>query len=408
MGKDTQTTEISTLNIESFKVEHLPELKGKKDELSKELKKFKFVAITDTASYEEAKKSRTGIRTIRTGIEREQKNVVKKIKENILGTVTRAYEEILSKDILPLEKKQQEEVTRWEDLKEKERLEKIEKENNRKEQLVNSMNEYISNNKAAISMLTFEKIDSFKLDIPEDTTVFEEYETQFLSNVEMLKINLNEKIEALNDAEKLRITKEELAEEQRRAAIKNSIDNFYSTWAFTFHKLKFEDIDIIQKSWLTVKPLDCKEFQSDYAEKRASLQELLDEKIEFLQQKENNRIEAENLQKERDELEAKKEVATEEPELITPTEEIVEDTPIEEIEVVSAEVITEEPEEVLFEESKEEPKRNYTVKEIVEGYIISNTKPWKSIFDEYKEVQAENPSFSKWLETNYYPPIKKI
>jgi len=116
------------LNLENFSVSQLPELQGKKEEIKSIIDANPIVKIVDTETYEAMKKSRTAVKTLRTGLEKEQTDVKRKIKEHVLDVVDKEYNSIVS-DVKSEENLRQAEVTAWEDevkkkKAEKERLEK--------------------------------------------------------------------------------------------------------------------------------------------------------------------------------------------------------------------------------------------------------------------------------------------
>ena len=82
-----QKQELAVIDFTQFSVAQLPELKGKKEEIASIIEANPIVEIVDNATYESAKKSRTAVKTLRTGLEKEQKDVKKKIKEHVLDVV---------------------------------------------------------------------------------------------------------------------------------------------------------------------------------------------------------------------------------------------------------------------------------------------------------------------------------
>jgi len=70
-----------------------------------------------------AKKSRTAVKTLRTGLEKEQKDVKKKIKEHVLDVVDKEYDTIVL-GVKSAEQSRQDPIDVWEEKKEQERQEK--------------------------------------------------------------------------------------------------------------------------------------------------------------------------------------------------------------------------------------------------------------------------------------------
>ena len=73
--------------IENFNVNALEEIKGKEKLIESVIKENPFVKIVDNKTYEEAKKSRTALRTCRTDLEKEEKALHNAVK-NLQGTKT--------------------------------------------------------------------------------------------------------------------------------------------------------------------------------------------------------------------------------------------------------------------------------------------------------------------------------
>ena len=311
MAKETKKTQI--IELDKFNINQLPELQNKKNEVDKKLKEFKYVEITDNATYEEAKKSRTGVRTIRTELQKEQKTVEKKIKDFILSPVKEAYNGLIE-TVTPIEDKQQTEVSRWEDIKEKQRQEKLRIEEARKQTHRDNIDLFFNHNKKIIDELTFEKIPHelvYKINDQEFTQEsFEEFDDVFESKVEVLNFQLAEKTNSLQEKENIRLENERLASErkenERKENIKKSIDIFYNKWHSNISEMKFNEIKETLNLFENENPLDCGEFQEDYAQKRANLVRMLEAKINFLTQAENQRIQQEKLDKEKADLEAQK------------------------------------------------------------------------------------------------------
>lgn len=374
MAKETKKTQL--IELDKFNINQLPELQNKKEEVAAKLKEFEYIEITDNTSYEKAKKSRTGVRTIRTDLQKEQKNVDKKIKDFILNPVKEAYNSLIE-TVTPIEDKQQSEVTRWEDIKEEERKEKERIEEARKQKHRDNIDLFFNHNKKLIDELTFDKLPHeliYKIEDQEFTMEsFEEFDDVFESKIDFLKIQLAEKANSLQEKENIRLEnqriKKEREESERKEKIKNSIDYYYNNWQDLFSKMKFEEIDFINKKFNSEKALDCQEFQEDYAQKRANLVRMLEAKSIFLTQAEEQRLAQEKLDKEKAEIEEAKKKLESEKEKLEEEKQILEEVkskPSEEevspneIDVVEEEVVEsniteevkEETQEVEFEEKE--------------------------------------------------------
>lgn len=304
MGKQ----EIS--KIENFNVNALEEIKGKEKLIESVIKENPFVKIVDNKTYEEGKKSRTALRTCRTDLEKEEKalhNAVKKVLTEPIKNIYGGFKE----KVIPLEDKQQEEVKAWEDVKEQERQEKLRIEEARKQKHRDNIELVFNHNKKLIDELNFENLPHelvFKIDNQEFTSEsFEEFADVFEAKVDVLTTMLKDKINTLQEKENIRLENERLENErkenERKQNIRTLIDVFYSKWHELFTEMGFEDIKEVSLNFNSEKPIDCAEFQDEYATKRASLVRMLEAKTNFLTQAEKQRIQQEKLDREQAELE---------------------------------------------------------------------------------------------------------
>jgi hypothetical protein len=307
------------IKIENFNVNALEEIKGKKELIANVIKENPFIKVVDNKTYEDAKKSRTALRTCRTDLEKEEKALVNAVKTKITEPIKSIYSEFKN-TITPAEDTQQQEVKSWEDVKEQERQEKIRIEEERKQNHRNNIELFFNLNKIIIEDLTFETIRHelvYSKDEKEFTPEsFEEFADVFESKVDVLTTMLNDKINTLQDKENIRLENEKLANErkenERKQKIKNSIDYYYTTWQDLFSDMKFEDIQKLTDEFISEKPLDCAELQEEYAQKRTVLVRVLEAKTNFLNESEIQRVKLEKLEQEKANLElAKKELADE-------------------------------------------------------------------------------------------------
>lgn len=305
--------EQNLIKLDEFNIQQLPELQNKKQEVSAKLEQFKYVEIKDNTTYEEAKKSRTGARTLRTDLQKEQKAVEKKIKDHVLVPVKNAYDELID-SVLPIENKQQDEVSRWEEIKEKERQEKLLLEQQRVDGIKKCISEFKSAWLETVDRLLYPGIDSFLPMLEDivskmDRTKFEEFEILFDDAISEIKLRFNAKRDLLISNEELRLERERLAqiqaEQNRVNVIKTKIDSWEKNWLYVINNLEFRNISVTQNEFETQTALDCQELQSEYAEKRNQIQELLSVKVSQLKEAEEQRIEREIFLKEKAEFEAK-------------------------------------------------------------------------------------------------------
>jgi hypothetical protein len=297
------------ITLDDFNVNALAEIQGKKDQQLKLVKENPFVEITDNATWEVAKKTRTLLRTGRTDLEKEKKSVLSKIKEVITEPVSKTYDSFIEIS-KPHEDKQQEEVKRYEDIKENERKERERIDNERKEKHRTSIDAFFVSTKQQIESLTFETAKTFEILRTVDNMVlspeiFEEFQDLFEGKLEVLKMQLHEKRTMLQEREDIRVEQEKIAaaqaEQERVENIKKSIDVFFTRWSNGISQLTFGNISSFEKSFRCEYAEDLQEFQPLFTEKRAELQKQLEAKVQFLQDQEQLRIDREAIAKQKQE-----------------------------------------------------------------------------------------------------------
>lgn len=241
-------SEIQLFNIEKFSIAQLPELQGKKEEISSVIEANPIVVIIDSETYEQAKKSRTAVRTLRTGIEKEQKDVKKKFKEIIIDAVDKEYDSLVS-NIKIEETLRQDSVTEYEEKKEAERKEKAEKEQRRVDAIKATIDNFTSEWKTAFNLMVFDTIESVGADFLEsytsfDLTVLEEFESLFPSVVEDLTQCLSEKTVSLTEIENARLEKERLQKEAKEANYREDLQSKRLTELLPFNRFG-ADVDMV-------------------------------------------------------------------------------------------------------------------------------------------------------------------
>ena len=205
--------------IEKLEATQLPELQGLKEKQLQIVKENPFVEIVDNTTYEVAKKSRTTLVTARTDIEKQDKLIaskIKKFREMVAGVSAELF--AITK---PHEDNQQDEVKRYEAEKEKERLEKQRIEEERKTNIKNSIDAIYSAEMKKIDSLTFEMIDTLKVDWEQhlfktDVTQFDEFELDFNEKLALLKNQLLAKENSLREKEAQRLENERLKAEREK------------------------------------------------------------------------------------------------------------------------------------------------------------------------------------------------
>lgn len=298
-------------SLESIKVDTLAEIQGKKEALQAVITSNPYVEITDTATYEQAKKHRTALRTARTETEKEEKAVFAKVKEILTEPLKGIYGEF--KDtIRPAEDKQQAEVTRFEDTKEQERQERLRQEEERKQKHRDTIENWYNTTKSMIDNLNFEAAKEYVIEavyqgLPIPDGFFEEFHVDFETKVDFLKYHLEDKKRQLQREEDLRVERENLdreqAERNRIDGIKNTIEAWYNQWENNIERfMEFEDIEKVTRQFSDEKVLDCAEFQPLYAEKRAALVKKLENRTATLTTQEDLRKKQEDIDRQQNQV----------------------------------------------------------------------------------------------------------
>jgi len=266
----SNTKEVAIIDFTKFDIAQLPELKGKKNEIATVIKANPIVEVTDNASYELAKKSRTAVKTLRTSLEKEKKDVNDRIKKNVLEVVSNEYDSLIE-SVKTDENARQKPVTDWEEKKEQERLEKARLEQERIDGIKKSIVEFANHWNTKISLLKFDELDSFETELGEafvnfDKSSLAEYEVLFddqklsiYAYFEAMDKNLTEKEEIRLEQIRLAEEKEKQEAESKRIAEQQRIERekFEAE-----QKAAAEKIRIAQEKFLAEK----KEFEEKQAE----------------------------------------------------------------------------------------------------------------------------------------------
>lgn len=263
-------SELAIIDFAKFDIQQLPELNGKKEEIKSIIDTNPAIEVVDNSSYELAKKSRTAVKTLRTGLEKEQKEVKKKIKEFVLDAVDKEYDTLIlgvkNQEII-----RQEPIDIWEAKKEQERIEKVRLEELRIKNIKDGIKEFENNWKDAISNMIYENISSTKNHF--EKTVFDfdkvklsEFEIIFEDVICYLDTLLNAKITVLSEKENIRLEQLRLDEERKKQRIENEriaeIQKIEREKFEKEQKLALENQRIAQEKFLGEK----KEFEKKQAE----------------------------------------------------------------------------------------------------------------------------------------------
>lgn len=216
---DQPEVQPEVFSIEKLDAAQLPELQGLKEKQLQIVKENPFVAITDTATFEAAKKARTTLVSARTEIQNQDKTIASKIKK-FREMVAGISEELIS-ITKPHEEKQQEEVKRWEAIKEQERAEKQRLEDERIAKIKSAIEAIVNDAAAKIVTLSFERLESLKVDFEQnlyktDTLQFEEFELDFNERLNFIKSQFAAKEKQLNELEAQRLENLRLEAERKK------------------------------------------------------------------------------------------------------------------------------------------------------------------------------------------------
>lgn len=384
-------TELQVFSLDNLNPALLPELSSFKEAQLLVVKENPFVAITDAASRDLAKKHRTARVSARTTLQNQDKLISSKF--NDAKTKAKAYIAELIAYTKPGEDEQQAEIDRDELVLEEKRNEKARLEKERIENINKELESYFVDCKLAFNLMTFETIDKVGADFLEsyttyDTTILQEFESLFPSKVEELTKILMDKRVSLTEAENARLAKLKFEEEAKKLAEERAI--------FETKQKEAAEAELKAKA------------EKDKLEK---------EKAEF--EAKQKAFDAENDRKAQEfidamaKLKADKKVSEEEsivlPETLKGIE--VEEKSIELIQNVDSSV----PENTTVNVCTDLPKD--ISPDLREGKIFTGdglvpliskeifiTPTWKTIQEEFKA--SGEKSYSVWLEKNYTVPSK--
>jgi hypothetical protein len=365
-----ESTELQVFNLEKFSIAQLPELQGKKEEINAVIELNPIVEIIDTATYESAKKSRTAVKTLRTGLEKEQADVKRKIKTHILDVVDKEYD-LLVLDVKKEETDRQNPIAIYEAELEAKRQEKARIEKERVDNIKKEIDDYVTSWKDMFNIMTFNSIEIVSADFLEsytsyDLTILEEFEALFPAKIEELTQYLAGKTSSLTEAENARLEKLRIEAEAKELAI--------------------------QKAELAAKQKIADEAEAKAKKEREDFEaEKLAFQLEVAKKAELERLE---LQAKEAELEAKK---------------LAEAKATKKVEV--AEILVPELPTVNVCTSLENERNivntipsNLKLYPLTPDECIPPTTTWEAIEKDFKS--SAEKSYSKWLKDNFNPPTR--
>lgn len=296
-----QKQELAVIDFTQFSVAQLPELKGKKEEIASVIEANPIVEIVDNATYESAKKSRTAVRTLRTSLEKEGKDVEKKIKDHVLGVIKKEYDTLVS-DVKSAEDSRQSPIDAWEKKKEEEKQEKARLEQERIDGIKTKISDYVASWKEAFGFMVFGSIKEVSENFAEsnanfDKNALQEFDVLFDREVSTLTELLENKISTLKEQEQIRVDNLLI---QEKNAEQTSIQEWQRTWNANIDSLSFGDIADVKSILVKSKLVNLKHYVSGYEEIYLSTEKRLHSQIEFVSKAEEQRIMQVELDKERE------------------------------------------------------------------------------------------------------------
>ena len=305
-----QETEI--MDLSKFRSEYLPELQGKKETITEVIKANPIKDVEDNASYEEMKKSRTAVKTLRTGLERESKEVISKLKVIVIDSVKKEYD-LLITDVKCAEDERQAKVDAWEEKKEQERQEKLRLEQERIDSIKTTISDYVASWKEVFDLMKVDKVQEVSENFHESNKTFDkislqEFDVLFDREVLMLSELLDSKIKTLLEQEQIRI--ENLLIQEKNDE-NNKITAWRHNWYVTIDTLSISDVANLKEKFSKSKLTNLKHYVSGYEEIYTSTEKRLSSQIEFVSKAEEQRIAQEKFSKEQAEIAENNRIAQE-------------------------------------------------------------------------------------------------
>lgn len=209
------------ITLDSLNAKNLPELQGLKDKQLELVKECPFVEIIDNSTYELAKKHRTALVKGRTSLESQDKLIASKLT-SFRKEVKSVTDELIS-ITLPHEEKQQEEVKRFEQIKENERLERERLENERIEKIKSTISDFESCCYALISQMTFQNAKETKETLDKHFSIdydAQEFDILYQQAKNRVQSQFDLKHSEVIEKENQRVENERLAREKAEADAK--------------------------------------------------------------------------------------------------------------------------------------------------------------------------------------------
>jgi hypothetical protein len=409
-----EVTAVQVFNLDNMNPALLPELATFKEIQLKVVEDNPFIAITDVASRDLAKKYRTARVSARTSLQGQDKLISAKFNE--AKTKAKGYIAELIAYTQPGELEQQTEIDRDESVLEAKRQEKARLEQTRIDNIKKELYDYVTKWKSAFNNMEFDSIEEVGSIFLEsytgyDLTVLEEFEALFPSKVEELTQYLTEKAVSLTNEEIGRVEKIRLENEAKLARERNELQSLRLKELLPFNSFG-ADVDMATLWVLSETEYKCildkkKEIFTIDQENKIEAKKLADE-AEAKAKAEREAFEKEKADFAAKQAEAAKQAQAQTEAIKAMHEAILPPAP-EAIKVIDAEILVPEIPTVNvcspimeFEGPTKDNPSNMRITPLTPEECFAPT--WKSIQEDFKT--SGQKSYSKFLVDNYNVPTK--
>jgi len=273
MSAEIKKLDVSKLDVSNIEFSGFEELKAIQLEV---VKNNPYVEILDNKTFDEAKKSRTALKLARTSVQNQDKLIASNL-QGVRKLIKSKHDELIE-IVSGHEEKQQIEVTRFEQIKENERLERDRLETERVEKIKNKIDSIENESYKIINSWTFENIknaDSSVFIPAIDDFDFEEYEILLDQVKERIQNVVSDKVASLRTQENERLEKIKLQEEKEAAEKKaNDLQAKFDAQNAQIEKERLAREEIENKAKIEAEKKDIEEKESIFKIRRNRLSEI--------------------------------------------------------------------------------------------------------------------------------------
>ena len=273
MSAEIKKLDVSKLDVSNIEFSGFEELKAIQLEV---VKNNPYVEILDNKTFDEAKKSRTALKLARTSVQNQDKIIASNL-QGVRKLIKSKHDELIE-IVSGHEEKQQIEVTRFEQIKENERLERDRLETERVEKIKNKIDSIENESYKIINSWTFENIknaDSSVFIPAIDDFDFEEYEILLDQVKERIQNVVSDKVASLRTQENERLEKIKLQEEKEAAEKKaNDLQAKFDAQNAQIEKERLAREEIENKAKIEAEKKDIEEKESIFKIRRNRLSEI--------------------------------------------------------------------------------------------------------------------------------------